>query len=142
MRRCKRRKRLAKHARVARCVKRAPNLVYGTGSSTASLLFIGEAPGAKEDETGIPFVGAAGKLLDRYLFAMDIPRSAVYIANILKCRPPHNRDPLPEESAACMDHLRAQVRIIRPRLIVCLGRIAAMQLTNRILRHTGTRPLV
>lgn len=125
--------------RCALCQTRT-NLVYGTGSSTASLLFIGEAPGAKEDETGIPFVGAAGKLLDRYLFAMDIPRSAVYIANILKCRPPHNRDPLPEESAACMDHLRAQVRIIRPRLIVCLGRIAAMQLIKpdfKITREHG-----
>ena len=85
--------------RCALCQTRT-NLVYGTGSSTASLLFIGEAPGAKEDETGIPFVGAAGKLLDRYLFAMDIPRSAVYIANILKCRPPHTCDPLQVEQEA------------------------------------------
>ena len=126
--------------RCALCQTRT-NLVYGTGSSTASLLFIGEAPGAKEYETGIPFVGAAGKLLDRYLFAMDIPRSAVYIANILKCRPPHNRDPLGTEQDACIGYLRKQTKLLNPKIIVCLGRIAAMKLIRedfKISRDHGT----
>ena len=91
-------------------------------------MFVGEAPGAKEDETGIPFVGAAGKLLDKYLCAVGISREEVYIANILKCRPPANRDPLPEEQDACIEYLREQVRLIRPKVIVCLGRISAMRL--------------
>lgn len=91
-------------------------------------MFIGEAPGEKEDLSGIPFVGAAGKLLDRFLEAVDIPREDVYIANILKCRPPKNRDPLPAEEDACIDYLRAQVKLIDPELIVCLGRISAMRL--------------
>lgn len=91
-------------------------------------MFIGEAPGEKEDLSGIPFVGAAGKLLDRFLEAVDIPREDVYIANILKCRPPKNRDPLPAEEDACIDYLREQVRLINPELIVCLGRISAMRL--------------
>ena len=116
------------------------NLVFGTGSPDARLMFVGEAPGEREDATGIPFVGAAGQLLDRYLFAVGIPRDDVYIANILKCRPPRNRDPLPEEEDACMEHLRAQVRIIRPKLLVCLGRISAQRLIKpdfRITREHG-----
>ena len=116
------------------------NLVFGTGSPDARLMFVGEAPGEREDATGIPFVGAAGQLLDRYLFAVGIPRDDVYIANILKCRPPRNRDPLPEEEDACIDHLRAQVRIIRPKLLVCLGRISAQRLIKpdfRITREHG-----
>ena len=120
--------------------KTRTNLVFGTGSPDARLMFIGEAPGEREDATGIPFVGAAGQLLDRYLFAVGIPRDDVYIANILKCRPPRNRDPLPEEGDACIEHLRAQVRIIRPDIIVCLGRISAMRLIKpdfRITREHG-----
>ena len=116
------------------------NLVFGTGSPDARLMFVGEAPGEREDTTGIPFVGAAGQLLDRYLFAVGIPRDDVYIANILKCRPPRNRDPLPEEEDACIEHLRAQVRIIRPKLLVCLGRISAQRLIKpdfRITREHG-----
>lgn len=104
------------------------NCVFGTGNPRAELLFVGEAPGENEDKTGIPFVGRAGQLLDKFLFAVDIPRENVYIANILKCRPPKNRDPLPEEEDACMDYLRRQVRLIRPKVIVCLGRISAMRL--------------
>ena len=104
------------------------NLVFGTGSRNARLMFIGEAPGEKEDLSGIPFVGAAGKLLDRFLEAVDIPREDVYIANILKCRPPKNRDPLPAEEDACIGWLREQVRLIHPDVIVCLGRISAMRL--------------
>ena len=99
-------------------------------------MFVGEAPGEQEDRQGIPFVGPAGKLLDRYLFAVDIPRESVYIANILKCRPPRNRDPQPQEAEACIAHLRRQVKIIRPKIIVCLGRIAAMQLIKPDFRIT------
>ena len=113
------------------------NLVFGTGNREADLMFVGEAPGAKEDEQGIPFVGAAGKLLDRYLEAVDIAREDVYIANIIKCRPPGNRDPLPAEEACCMPFLREQVKLIRPKMIVCLGRIAAMKLIQPDFRITA-----
>ena len=104
------------------------NCVFGTGSRTAKLLFVGEAPGEQEDLSGVPFVGRAGQLLNKFLDAVDIPREDVYIANILKCRPPQNRDPLPEEENACIGYLREQVRLIRPKIIVCLGRIAAAKL--------------
>jgi DNA polymerase len=116
------------------------NTVFGTGNRQASLMFVGEAPGEQEDRTGIPFVGKAGQLLDKFLFAVDIPREEVYIANILKCRPPKNRDPLPEEEDACMEFLRRQVRLIRPKIIVCLGRISAMRLIKpdfKITREHG-----
>ena len=112
------------------------NLVFGTGSRTAKLMFIGEAPGEQEDKTGIPFVGAAGQLLDKYLEAVGIAREEVYIANILKCRPPRNRDPLPEEGDACIGFLRGQVKLIRPKMIVCLGRISAMRLIHPDYRIT------
>lgn len=120
--------------------KTRTNLVFGVGNREADLMFVGEAPGQAEDEQGIPFVGAAGKLLDRYLFAVGIPRESVYIANILKCRPPMNRDPLPEEEDACIGYLREQVRLIQPKIIVCLGRISAMRLIKpdyRITREHG-----
>lgn len=120
--------------------KTRTNLVFGVGNREADLMFVGEAPGQAEDEQGIPFVGAAGKLLDRYLFAVGIPRESVYIANILKCRPPMNRDPLPEEQDACIGYLREQVRLIQPKIIVCLGRISAMRLIRpdfRITREHG-----
>ena len=103
-------------------------LVFGTGNPHAELMFVGEAPGEQEDLSGIPFVGRAGQLLDKFLYAVDIERKDVYIANILKCRPPKNRDPLPEEEEACIGYLREQVKLIRPKVIVCLGRIAAMKL--------------
>ena len=117
------------------------NCVFGVGDRDARLMFVGEAPGEQEDLQGIPFVGRAGQLLDRYLFAVDIKREDVYIANILKCRPPHNRDPLPAEEDACIGFLHEQVRLIRPRVIVCLGRIAAMRLISpdfKITRDHGT----
>ncbi len=117
------------------------NCVFGTGDRNADVLFVGEAPGEKEDLSGIPFVGAAGKLLDKYLEAVDIDRNRVYIANILKCRPPKNRDPLPSEQDMCMDYLRAQVKLIRPKIIVCLGRISAMRLIDpnyKITKEHGT----
>ena len=103
-------------------------LVFGVGNPNADLMFVGEAPGEQEDLTGTPFVGRAGQLLDKFLYAVDIERKDVYIANILKCRPPKNRDPLPSEEDACIDYLREQVRLIRPKVIVCLGRISAMRL--------------
>lgn len=108
--------------------KTRTNCVFGTGNENADVLFVGEAPGEKEDLSGIPFVGAAGKLLDKFLYAVDIDRERVYIANILKCRPPKNRDPLPEEEEACLPFLREQVRIMQPKIIICLGRISAMKL--------------
>ena len=108
--------------------KARTNCVFGTGNRHADLLFVGEAPGEREDLSGVPFVGKAGQLLDKYLFAVDIPRESVYIANILKCRPPNNRDPLPEEEDACIGYLREQLKLLRPRVIVCLGRISAMRL--------------
>lgn len=117
------------------------NPVFGVGNPDADLMFVGEAPGEQEDLSGTPFVGRAGQLLDRYLEAVDIRRDRVYIANILKCRPPKNRDPLPEEEDACIGYLREQVRLIRPKIIVCLGRIAAMRLIRpdyRITAEHGT----
>lgn len=104
------------------------NVVFGSGSENAKILFIGEAPGAKEDEMGLPFVGASGKLLDKYLDAIGLSREDCYIANILKCRPPNNRDPKPEEEEMCIGYLREQLKIINPTVIVCLGRISAYKI--------------
>lgn len=105
------------------------NVVFGQGSPTAEVLFVGEGPGQSEDEQGLPFVGRSGQLLDKYLFAIDLDRHTnCYIANIVKCRPPQNRDPLPEESAACMPWLRQQFKVLRPKIVVCLGRVAAQRL--------------
>ena len=105
------------------------NVVFGTGPNTAEVMLIGEGPGKNEDEQGLPFVGRSGKLLDQYLTAEDLARDKnVFIANIVKCRPPENRDPLPEEWDACLPWLREQFRIIRPKIVVCLGRIAAQRL--------------
>ena len=108
--------------------KTRTNVVFGSGNRNATLMFVGEAPGESEDLSGKPFVGRAGQLFDRYLEVVDIPRESVYIANMLKCRPPKNRDPKPEEQDMCIEYLRAQVRLIKPKLIVCLGRISAMRL--------------
>lgn len=116
------------------------NLVFGVGNEAAEVMFIGEGPGEQEDLQGEPFVGPAGKLLDDMLEMIDLDRSRVYIANIVKCRPPHNRDPLNEEQAACRHWLDAQRDLIRPKLIVCLGRIAAMAVIKpdfRITREHG-----
>lgn len=104
------------------------NVVFGMGNTEAEVLFIGEGPGANEDEQGMPFVGAAGKLLDDMLEMIGLARESVYITNIVKCRPPRNRDPLNTEKDACIGYLRRQVALMRPKIIVCLGRIAAMEL--------------
>jgi uracil-DNA glycosylase family 4 len=102
--------------------------VYGDGNRDADLMFIGEGPGAEEDRQGLPFVGRAGELLNRIIAAIDMTRDQVYIANIVKCRPPGNRDPQPDEVAACRPYLERQVQLVRPRLMVALGRIAAQTL--------------
>ena len=116
------------------------NLVFGVGREDAEVLFIGEGPGEQEDLQGEPFVGPAGKLLDDMLEMIGLDRSKVYIANMVKCRPPHNRDPLPEEQQACAPWLRRQIALLDPKLVVCLGRIAAMGQIDpdfRITRQHG-----
>ena len=117
--------------------KTKTNTVFGCGNRDADLMFVGEAPGEQEDLTGMPFVGRAGQLLDKFLYAVDIKREDVYITNILKCRPPHNRDPLPAEQDMCIDYLREQVRLIKPKIIVCLGRISAMRLIKPDFKITS-----
>jgi DNA polymerase len=103
-------------------------VVFGSGNPDADLMFIGEAPGYNEDQQGLPFVGAAGELLTRIIGAIGLERDHVYIANVVKCRPPSNRDPEPREVAACSGFLRHQIQLVRPRVIVALGRIAAQTL--------------
>lgn len=107
------------------------NVVFGDGSRTAEILFVGEGPGAHEDEQGVPFVGKAGQLLDDMLAIIGLDRTMVYIANIVKCRPPQNRDPQPAESEACMPWLREQFRLLKPKIVVCLGRIAAQRMIRK-----------
>ncbi len=104
------------------------NVVFGEGARDAEVMFIGEGPGEQEDLTGRPFVGRGGKFLDEMLAMIDLDRSKIFIGNMVKCRPPKNRDPLPAEQEACIGYLRNQVALIRPKIIVCLGRIAAMKL--------------
>ena len=103
-------------------------VVFGSGNPDAELMLIGEGPGAEEDRQGLPFVGAAGELLTRIIQAMDLKREDVYIANIVKCRPPGNRDPQPDEVAACRGFLEKQIALVQPRIIVALGRVAAQTL--------------
>jgi len=102
--------------------------VFGVGNRAAEWLIVGEAPGAEEDRQGEPFVGRAGQLLNSMLKAIGLSRGEVYIANILKCRPPHNRDPAPAEVSCCLPYLHRQIALIKPRLILCVGRIAAQNL--------------
>lgn len=128
--------------RCARCAlcRTRNHVVFGVGNREADIIFIGEGPGEQEDLTGEPFVGPAGKLLDDMLSIIDLNRTNVYIANIVKCRPPHNRDPKPEEQEACIVFLRNQVALVKPQIIVCLGRIAAQRIIDpefRITREHG-----
>ena len=117
------------------------NVVFGVGVKNADVMFVGEGPGEQEDLKGEPFVGPAGKLLDDMLSIIDIDRKTnCYIGNIVKCRPPRNRDPLEVEQEACIGYLRNQVALIQPKIIVCLGRIAAKRLIDpdyRITRQHG-----
>jgi len=113
------------------------NVVFGVGNPDSKVMFIGEGPGEQEDLKGEPFVGRAGKLLDLMLDAVGMSREKdIYIANIVKCRPPQNRDPLPEEQEQCIKWLREQVAIIRPKIIVCLGRIAAARIIKPDIKIT------
>lgn len=121
--------------RCALCSTRT-NVVFGVGPKGAKILFVGEGPGAQEDLQGEPFVGAAGKLLDDMLSIIDLGRDNCYIANIVKCRPPQNRDPKPEEQDACIDFLYRQIALLSPKIIVCLGRIAAMRMIREDYRIT------
>ncbi|MDH3285616.1 MAG: uracil-DNA glycosylase [Acidobacteriota bacterium] len=107
------------------------NVVFGVGDPAARLMFVGEGPGADEDRQGEPFVGRAGQLLDRIIAAMGLTREQVYIANIVKCRPPENRNPRPDEAATCLPFLRAQFEIIQPEIIVTLGKVALEELLGR-----------
>ncbi len=113
------------------------NVVFGVGNIHAEIMLVGEGPGANEDEQGIPFVGNAGKLLDDMLSIIGLDRRVnVYICNIVKCRPPKNRDPLNVEQDACIGYLHRQIALIRPKILVCLGRIAAMRLIDENFRIT------
>jgi uracil-DNA glycosylase len=106
-------------------------VVFGSGSPNADLMFVGEAPGFHEDQQGVPFVGQAGKLLDKLLAGIGLTRADVFVANVLKCRPPGNRDPLPEEIAACEPHLFRQIELIEPTLVATLGNFATKLLSGR-----------
>lgn len=113
------------------------NVVFGQGAETAEVLFVGEGPGQSEDEQGLPFVGRSGQLLDKYLFAIDLDRASnCYIANIVKCRPPQNRDPLNTEKDACHGYLARQLALMKPKIIVCLGRISAMEIIKEDFKIT------
>jgi uracil-DNA glycosylase family 4 len=119
--------------------KTRTNVVYGVGSPTADLMFIGEAPGRDEDLKGEPFVGRAGQLLTDIIKAMSLTREQVYIANVIKCRPPENRDPEPDEVEACRPYIRRQIELIQPKVIVTLGRIALQALTGKAYGITSIR---
>ena len=113
------------------------HVVFGVGNPDAKVLFVGEAPGENEDLQGEPFVGRAGKLLDLYLNGIGLDRREnIYIANILKCRPPQNRDPKPEEAEQCLPYLRETVRIMQPKILVCVGRIAAQIIISKDFKVT------
>jgi uracil-DNA glycosylase len=121
---------------VAECTKCAlaqgrTQVVFGAGDPDADLMFVGEAPGFHEDKQGVPFVGAAGKLLEQLLAGIDLRRDQVYIANVLMCRPPGNRDPMPDEIEACEGHLWRQIELIQPRVVATLGNFATKLLSGR-----------
>lgn len=120
------------------CQKRK-NIVFGAGNPDAHLMFIGEGPGADEDEQGMPFVGRAGQLLTKVINAMGLTRDDVYISNVVKCRPPNNRNPLPDEVATCIPFLKQQAKIIVPKAIVCLGSVATQNLLGTEEKITRIR---
>ena len=133
-------KETALHCTACKLCSGRQHVVFGVGNPQAEILFIGEGPGQHEDEQGVPFVGRAGQLLDDMLEIIGLDRTKVYIANIVKCRPPNNRDPLNVEQDACIGWLRRQTALLQPKIIVCLGRIAAMKLIRedfKISREHG-----
>ena len=119
--------------------KNRTNIVFGIGNENANIMFIGEGPGADEDKQGIPFVGKAGQLMNKAFDALGINREDLYIANIVKCRPPNNRDPEPDEIQGCMNYLRNQVIIVKPKIIVLLGRIALQNILGKEYKITASR---
>ncbi|KRQ85805.1 Uracil DNA glycosylase superfamily protein [Caloramator mitchellensis] len=119
-------------------VKRT-NVVFGEGNPNSKIMFIGEGPGEEEDRTGRPFVGKAGQLLTKMIEAINLKREDVYIANIVKCRPPNNRVPFDDEADICINYLRKQVAIIKPKIIVCLGATAARHIIDKNIRITKDR---
>lgn len=119
--------------------KTRTNVVFGEGNPNATIMFIGEGPGYNEDKQGRPFVGVAGQLLDRMLNAIGLKREEVYIANIVKCRPPNNRNPLVEETKTCIEYLRWQVKLVNPKIIVCLGAVSAQNIISQDFKITKDR---
>ncbi|SHJ22053.1 DNA polymerase [Dethiosulfatibacter aminovorans DSM 17477] len=115
------------------------NAVFGQGNENADIMLVGEGPGYNEDIQGVPFVGKAGQLLDKMLLAVELSRNEIYITNIVKCRPPNNRNPLEDESRICLDYLRYQVKLIQPKIIVCLGAVSARNLIRPNLSITRER---
>jgi len=126
-------KSIALACRACRLAESRQSVVFGDGSPTARLMFVGEGPGAEEDRRGLPFVGRAGELLDKMIRAIGLERGDTYIANIVKCRPPGNRDPEADEVAACRSYLEGQIDAIRPAVLVALGRVAAQSLLGNDL---------
>ena len=124
------------HCRECSLCQTRHSVVFGVGNRQAEIMLVGEGPGATEDEQGIPFVGRAGKFLDDMLAMIGLDRTKVYIANIVKCRPPENRDPLNVEQEACIGYLRRQIALVQPKIFVCLGRIAAMRFIDDKFRIT------
>ena len=125
-----------RHCKECSLCQARKNVVFGVGNPQAEIMMVGEGPGANEDEQGIPFVGRAGQFLDDMLAMIGLDRNKVYIANIVKCRPPGNRDPLNVEQDACIGYLRRQIALVRPKILVSLGRIAAMRLIDDKFRIT------
>lgn len=129
----------AKQCKKCRLCKSRNNVVFGTGNKNARLMFIGEGPGADEDIQGIPFVGKAGKLMNRAFEAIGLKREDVYIANIVKCRPPSNRNPEEDEANACLNYLRNQVILVKPQIIVLLGSVALKNILGKEYGITASR---
>ena len=124
------------HCRECALYQTRKNVVFGVGNPQAEIMLVGEGPGANEDEQGIPFVGRGGQLLDDMLEMVYLDRTKVYIANVVKCRPPQNRDPLNVEEDACIGYLQRQIALLRPKILVCLGRIAAKAIIKQDFKIT------
>ena len=129
----------AKECKKCKLCQNRNNVVFGTGNRQASLMFIGEGPGADEDLQGTPFVGKAGKLMNMAFEAIGLKREEVYIANIVKCRPPGNRNPQDDEANACLDYLRNQVILVKPKIIVLLGSVALKNILGKEYGITASR---
>ncbi len=127
------------NCKICKLCNNRTNIVFGCGDINTDIMFIGEGPGADEDEQGMPFVGKAGKLMNNAFDIVGINREKVYIANIVKCRPPNNRDPQDDEISACINYLRNQVMIIKPKIIVLLGRIALQNILGKEYKITSSR---